>query len=280
MHNTPLGLSWELSVLERCVSFPNLSVAAAHVGLSQPQISRIVKKLEETFELELLDRSSRKHSHWTPKALKLAVEYRQVDKEFHERLLILQNKNSQSKIRIGTLEGLGRLASRLAHNFMQAEVTNEIELNIYDLNELTERFMNNELDLIFTSREMGRRKFPIWRLIGYQSLDINGSPSSNIIAESPSEEKNLKIDLSNNKGAKQNQKIFISNSLALRRYWIENLGASGRVPSELVAGPKGGTKKRALEPVYILGGHHLQGKSDEIINSFDPFAAPTPFTKK
>jgi DNA-binding transcriptional LysR family regulator len=259
--------AWELLVLEKCVSFPNLSVASEHVGLSQPQISRIIKKIEESFEIELLDRSSRKHSHWTPKALKLAEEIRRLNRDFEERLLILQSKNTQNKIRIGSLEGIAPLASDLAHQLLLSDASDEIELNIYDLNELSEHFMKNELDLIFTSRELGRRKFPIWRLLGYQSLDVLGPSKASILAESPSEEKSLKIG----RGTTQPPKRFISNSLVLRRYWIDQFGASGRVPSALIKASRSSAQNKGLEPVFILGWHRLRGKADEIIMNFDPF---------
>jgi DNA-binding transcriptional LysR family regulator len=68
-------LAWELSVISRAVAYKNLSSAAAHVGLSQPQLSRIVQKVEKNLQVQLLDRSSRRSSSWQPIALQLAEIY-------------------------------------------------------------------------------------------------------------------------------------------------------------------------------------------------------------
>ncbi|MHA0112066.1 LysR family transcriptional regulator, partial [Klebsiella pneumoniae] len=66
---------WDLSVLTRATQYANLSIAADHVGISQPQLSRIVAKLEDQLGLILLDRESRRKSAWTPAAHRLADIY-------------------------------------------------------------------------------------------------------------------------------------------------------------------------------------------------------------
>ena len=53
-------LSWDLAILSRATHYPNLSIASTHVGLSQPQLSRIVAKLEEQYGVQLLDREARR----------------------------------------------------------------------------------------------------------------------------------------------------------------------------------------------------------------------------
>jgi LysR family transcriptional regulator, transcriptional activator for aaeXAB operon len=266
MNKEPLGLAWELSVLSKCLPFPNLSVASEHVGLSQPQISRIVKRLEEELQLPLLDRQSRRHSHWTSAALRLGEEYQALHREFQSRLLELQSRSDQVKIRIGTLEGLYELASRLAHHLFEHDSTENIELNIYDLNELSEHFLEGRLDLVVTSRETGRRKFPIWRQLGYQTLDFMGPARSGLIVQSPSEEQSVSpID------DKSTRQVLVSNSLALRRFWIENYSARGRTPSPLLKTKSQAPKGAQVEPVFLVGSSQIKAGAREIIMSFDAF---------
>ena len=56
------NLAYELSVLVKAVQHKNLSAAAVHVGLSQPQLSRLVAKIEHELNIILLDRTARRKS--------------------------------------------------------------------------------------------------------------------------------------------------------------------------------------------------------------------------
>ena len=58
-------LNWELSVLNRSVAYNNLSGASQHVGLSQPQLSRIVAKLEDRWNLVDVARCGDLNCHGT-----------------------------------------------------------------------------------------------------------------------------------------------------------------------------------------------------------------------
>jgi LysR family transcriptional regulator, transcriptional activator for aaeXAB operon len=69
------GLHWPLSVLARAVHYKNLTSASSHVGLSQPQLSRLVSQLEKELNVTLLDRSARRKSGWTPAAHRVAQIY-------------------------------------------------------------------------------------------------------------------------------------------------------------------------------------------------------------
>ncbi len=266
MNKEPLSLAWELSVLSKCLPFPNLSVASEHVGLSQPQISRIVKRLEDELQLQLLDRQSRRHSHWTPSALRLVEEFQSLHRDFQNRLIDLQSRGDQAKIRIGTLEGLFELASTIAHHLFENESTDTIELNIYDLNELTEHFLESHLDLVITSRETSRRKFPVWKVLGYQILEPEGSPRSALLVESPSEEQSVRPV-----GETSSRRVLISNSLALRKHWIERYGAFGRVPSSLLKSKSQAPRGARVEPVYLVGSTQIKPTARELLMRFDAF---------
>jgi DNA-binding transcriptional LysR family regulator len=265
MNKEPLSLAWELSVLAKCLPFPNLSVASEHVGLSQPQISRIVKRLEEELQLDLLDRQSRRNSHWTPSAVRLVEEFQTLHRAFQERLGELQNRSDQTLIRIGTLEGLHELASRIALSLFKAHTTENIELNIYDLNELSEHFLQGDLDLVLTSRETSRKKFPIWRQIGYQILATEGAARSDIVVESPSEDNRVQ------RLEDSTQKLLVSNSLAVRRHWIAHFAARGQVPSQILKSKTQAPKGAKIEAVYLVGSAQIKAAAKDIIMGFDPF---------
>src|SRR6476619_4490077 len=99
-------LSWDLSILSHAVAYPNLAGASAHVGLSQPQLSRIIAKLEAETGLTLLDRETRRKSSWTPAAYRLAEIYAKTFSNFRAELAGVEGTAFPDHLRIGTLEGL------------------------------------------------------------------------------------------------------------------------------------------------------------------------------
>ena len=50
------NFSHEFSVLRRAVAYKNLTAASQNIGISQPQLSRIVAKLEQELDVKLLNR--------------------------------------------------------------------------------------------------------------------------------------------------------------------------------------------------------------------------------
>src|SRR4051812_25745685 len=99
-------LSWDLAILSRAIAYSNLSAASAHVGLSQPQLSRIVAKLEEQLGLTLLDRETRRKSSWTPAAYRLAEIYTKTFQGFRAEVSHLAGGLVPHELRIGSLDGL------------------------------------------------------------------------------------------------------------------------------------------------------------------------------
>src|SRR4051812_3529845 len=95
-------LYYELSVLTKAIHFKNLSAAALHVGLSQPQLSRIIAKIEEELKIVLLDRSAKRKSGWTPAAFNLADVFDKSAKRLETELSIITNNQMIAELRIGT----------------------------------------------------------------------------------------------------------------------------------------------------------------------------------
>src|SRR5687767_9044815 len=99
-------LSSQLSVLSKAIYYKNLSAASAHVGLSQPQLSRIIQRLEEDLGMQLLDRTIRRKSAWTQEARQLAELHEQNQRRIEQSIRLLQGSGHATVIHMGTLEGL------------------------------------------------------------------------------------------------------------------------------------------------------------------------------
>lgn len=226
-------LSWDLSILSRAVAYANLSNASAHVGLSQPQLSRIVAKLEDELGVVLLDRETRRKSSWTPTAYRLAEIYARTFSHFRAEVANLSQGLDPDHVRIGALEGLMPQALEFCHALLMRTKVMVVELDVLDQNFLEEKFTKNELDFIFSMREPGRKKFRYVKTLGFQTIDLidKGEPKVYSIFEYAS---------TLHKG-KPTKKTFVSNSLSVRRDWFEKFGGSGSLPST-VRSKKSGKK--------------------------------------
>jgi LysR family transcriptional regulator, transcriptional activator for aaeXAB operon len=215
---------YELSVLSRAVAHKNLSGASRHIGLSQPQLSRIVKRIEETFSVMLLDRTAKRNATWTPEAFQLSEFYSRKMRSFDRELEALVHRSQTRQLVIGSLEGLISVALPFVHQLLESAGIKLVEIDVFDLDRLESLFSKGELDLVFTSREPGRRKFTYLRDLGYQSLDsVQSNPHFQVMStfEHGSRRESLK----------NAEKVLISNSLAIRREWFQKFGGKGTLPS-------------------------------------------------
>ena len=243
------SLHWQLSVLSKAIHYKNLSGAASHVGLSQPQLSRIISRLEGELGVVLLDRTARRKSGWTPVAFKIADTYFQSSRKLTASLQQLTSEDQVAHLSIGILEGLVSLANTFCSHLFEDLKVQTIELNVYDLNELEEHFEKNEIDLIFTCREPGKHKYKFLKNLGYQNIDRTGPPEGPKVFSQFEYANHLNARTSR-KGAESTRRpILISNSLAVRRTWIEDYGGIGFVPSEVRR------KQSSTDdvPVYLIG---------------------------
>jgi hypothetical protein len=216
---------YELSVLARAVAHKNLSGASGHVGLSQPQLSRIVRRLEESFSLVLLDRTAKRNATWTSEAFQLADFYSRKMRSFDRDLEELVQRSQTRQLVVGTLEGLIPVALPFVHLLLEKAGIRLVEIDVYDLDRLESMFSRGELDLIFTSREPGKKKHAYLRDLGYQSLDpVSSNPHFQVMSTFEYGSRKEKI--------KHAEKVLISNSLAIRREWFQKFGGRGTLPSE------------------------------------------------
>ena len=243
-------ISHELSVLSRAVAYKNLSGASAHVGLSQPQLSRIVKRIEETFSIVLLDRGAKRNATWTPTAHRLADFYLKKMRVFDRELEALVHSSQTRQVVVGTLEGLMNVALPFVHLLLEKVNVRLVEIDVYDLDRLEELFARGELDLIFSSREPGRKKFLYSQQLGYQSLDtVQSNPHFHVMST---------YEYGGNRDKLRDaERLLISNSLAIRREWFRKFGGRGTIPSE----PRLEKKSSAdTEPIIMIGSDTLSPK--------------------
>lgn len=231
-----------LGTLAKAVSYKNLSLAASHVGLSQPQLSRIIAKLEEDLQVVLLDRGVRRKSSWTPVAFKLVEVYLKSENELQTEIQKIINKPINSKLKIGSLEGLYLFGLEYGKKLFSNTNLHEIHLDIFEISELEERFESGELDIILSFRVPGRQKYKNVIEVGYQSVDQIVVDNQYQIYSEFEYTKHL------SEIKKSKSRIFVSNSLEIRKHWLEKVGGSGWLPSVVTANPGQGKT-----PVVLVG---------------------------
>lgn len=238
-------IHWELSVLSRAVAYKNLSGASSQVGLSQPQLSRIIAKLEKALNVSLLDRATKRNAAWTPTAFKLVEVYSKAIRSLDQELGKLTDSLLTKDIKIGALEGLIPTVVPIAKKLMDMGL-HTVDVGIYDLNQLEEFFFRGEFDLIFVPREPGRKKYKFSKILGYQILENVQKTTAPLVMSSF--EYATQRSVIKAAGDKQ---ILISNSLAVRRKWFDEFGGMGVMPSAVLKQKP--VRSEVVESVYMLG---------------------------
>jgi DNA-binding transcriptional LysR family regulator len=237
-------ISYPLSILVKAVGFRNLSAASSHVGLSQPQLSRIIAGLEGELGFELLNRQVRRKACWTNEALKLADMYHRHHRRLESAIKSLQSEGKMRTVHLGSLEGLSSAAVEAAGKLFEIPPVEFVTLDVYDRSELESKFLSGDLDMIFTTRVPDQGKPRFKHRIGFQSLDAIEMDSPFQVFSS--------FEFSQRR-KKPAPHTIVSNSLAVRRLFIEKFGGHGWLPSELTDKPR-----RNAEEVLLLGGEWVE----------------------
>lgn len=243
------NLTYELSVLAKSVQHKNLSAAAVHVGLSQPQLSRLIAKIEAELNIIVLDRSARRKSGWTPIAQELALTFSKGIGRLQTEILSLAQKSEATELRIGTLEGLSALALNFTQRCFEKYGIRTVSLDVLDFRDLDSQFLSGNLDLIFTVRSPSKQKFTHQLEVGYQQME-KISTNKDIHVYSPFEFSGV-----DKKALEPLKHIFISNSLALRGQWLHAIGGTGILPIDAKKG-----RGKGYFSVYLLGSDLLSPK--------------------
>ncbi|MEY4616749.1 MAG: hypothetical protein RJB66_1709 [Pseudomonadota bacterium] len=235
-------IHYRLAILAKAVNHKNLSSAADHVGLSQPQLSRVIGKLEEEMKVVLLDRTVRRKSGWTPAAIQLAEVFLQNELQLQNSIQRIMGKQVFATLKVGVLEGLATLAMTYVHSLFDELDLKEVHLDIFEVSEIESRFESGELDLMFSFKAPGRQKYRHVLEVGYQSMKAINCDSP-FLVYSPYEYAQQR-----SKGKKTSKKVFISNSLFVRKRWLETYQGSGSLPSKILLKPSEGKF-----PLYVVG---------------------------
>ena len=240
--------AYHFHVLSRAVAFPNLSTAAMHVKLSQPQLSRIIASLEEELSIKILDRNAKRKASWTPVAHRLAEMYIKSSQLMEGDLAGIVTDAIPKHIRIATLDGLLDISCQFAKHLLDNCNIQAVELDLRDLSAIEEDFLRGNYDIILSAREPGVKKFPYLINLGFQTWDLLKTNSSAKVMST--------FDFQNEKHHSKETKYMVSNALSVRRYWIENFGGEGRFPSEL----KRTGDKDTGDTVLVIGKETLPPK--------------------
>lgn len=217
---------WPLEVLSRSVHYPNLSTAAEHVGLSQSQLSRMLKQLESYFGYQLLDRKIKRKSMWTPKALELAEIFLTHQQRLQNQFQMLKNQQQIQELSMVCLEGLIEHGARLLNKVAKQLSIPAIRLDVFDLDELEERYLREEYDLLLSIRIPNRAKPKYQHTLGFQNPEVRTNKSAvySVLSLFEAHQKPMRKK-------KPGVKTVVSNSLLARKIWVDKYGGTGIFPS-------------------------------------------------
>jgi DNA-binding transcriptional LysR family regulator len=242
------NLAYEMSVLAKAVEHKNLSAAAVHIGLSQPQLSRLIAKIESELNVVLLDRSAKRKSSWTAVAEELAVTFSKGLSRLEVDLLKIAQDREQNELHIGTLEGLASIALQFVQLCFSELKMKAVYLDILDFKDLDSQFIGGNLDLIFTVRPPTKQKYQHLIEVGYQQNE-KVSSSKDVYVCSP-------FELTGDKKNELNHPhLFVSNSLSLRRQWLKEVGGTGSLPTDTHKG-----KGKGYYSVLLIGSDLISEK--------------------
>lgn len=243
-------LAYELSILSRVIAYPNISTASLQVGISQPQISRIIKKIEDELEINILERQSKRHSSWAPIAYKITESFNDYKSRFEEHLKSLTHSEEYEEIKIGTLEGLIPFSIQLAELLFKKTSLKIIKLHVYDRDFLDESFLKGNLDLILTFNPQLKRKSNYEIILGYQTLENIKNDGAYLVKSS--------FEFTSSHLKKTNYKLkktLVSNSLEIRKSWIQKYGGEGILPSSVSL-----KAYKGASPVVLIGHESISVK--------------------
>lgn len=243
------SLTYELSILAKSVQHKNLSAASAHVGLSQPQLSRVIAKIENELKIVLLDRTARRKSGWTPKAQELALTFSKGISRIEAEVYALAEEREITELHIGSLEGLSNISTQFVKQCFEKLGIKTIFHDVLDFAEMDSQFLGGNLDLIFTVRPPSKQKFNHIVEIGFQQNELVET-NENFLVFSPFE-----YTAFDKKQKRIEQNVLVCNSLSLREHWLHENGGVGSLPVDAKKG-----KGKGAFTIYLIGSDLISPK--------------------
>ncbi|MEZ0391923.1 MAG: LysR family transcriptional regulator [Pseudobdellovibrionaceae bacterium] len=252
------NLTYELSVLSKAIQHKNLSAAAQHIGLSQPQLSRLIAKIESELSVILLDRSARRKSGWTPLAHDLSLTFTKGISRLQSDILSVAQESEVHELRIGTLEGLSAIATQFVQHCFDKINIPTVYLDVLDFRDLDSQFLSGNLDLIFSVRPPSKQKYKHQLEVGYQQME-KISTNKEIYIFSPFE-----FTGAEKKSMEPGKKTLISNSLSFRSHWLHQIGGTGILPIDAKRG-----RGKGYYSVNLFGSDLISPKLWTLISEFN-----------
>ena len=236
------SLTYELSVLSKAIQHKNLSAAAVHIGLSQPQLSRLVAKIESELNIVLLDRTARRKSGWTPLAKELSLIFAKGMGRLETEIMAVAQEREITELRVGSLEGLAGIATQFVKSGFAQLGLKVIYLDLLDFRELDPQFLSGSLDLIFTVKSPSKQKYAHMIEVGFQQMERVSSDPKTLVC-SPFEYTGL-----DKREIETASHVLVSTSLSLREQWLHNFGGTGTLPVDAKKG-----RGKGHYSIYLIG---------------------------
>jgi DNA-binding transcriptional ArsR family regulator len=242
-------LAHELEILTKIVKYKNLTQAAEHVGMTQPHLSRVIRKLEDELGVPLMDRSNKRKPEWSQHAPRLVEIFEANRRNLTYQIADYLEDLVPRSIRIGCLEGMVPFVTEFVSAVVSQYECDIVDLVVFDVAKLERRYLTGQLEFLFNISLPGKGHFERVIEIGYQEL-TKIETRDDIRVCSLFEYNHFIKD----KSKKEIRTNIVSNSLAFRQEFFNRHGGYGRLPS-----PISSSKPRSKQhnTVYFVGSNEI-----------------------
>jgi hypothetical protein len=245
------AFSSDIVTVAAATQYRNLTVAAQSLQISQPHLSRLIQKVERQTGIALLNRESKKKSSWTEEGLRFFQEFKRHQDSFSDLVHTFKKLQFYRSLKIVCLEGLAEHTLQSLQKFRQVYATPSLQVDILDLSELDAGFATGAYDVAVSSHPPVAARNSWIKTIGYQHFNIyNKNAKENVVTH---------FELHKRKDRAHE---WITNSLLVKRYCIENFSVAGEMPTKIFE------KKKEVNdtPVLLMAHAGMDAKLWQILS--------------
>ena len=164
-------------------------------------------------------------------------------------IIAVAQDSEVTELRIGTLEGLAGIATQFVEQCFAKLKIHTIHLDVLEYRDLDSQFLSGNLDLIFTARIPSKQKFKYELEVGYQQIEqISTNKDIHLFGS-------FEYSALDKKDLEKIKNVLVSNSLSLRRHWLEEIGGTGMLPVDAKKG-----RGKGHFPIFILASDLMSPK--------------------
>jgi hypothetical protein len=124
-----------------------------------------------------------------------------------------------------------------------------VHLDVLEYRDLDSQFLSGNLDLIFTARTPSKQKFKYELEVGYQQLEqISTNKDIHLFGS-------FEYSALDKKELSKVKNVLVSNSLSLRRQWLQQFGGTGSLPVDAKKG-----RGKGHFPIFMLASDLISPK--------------------